>query len=154
MSPDLGRLIIEASLLALSARERIPWREAIERLRANDGRLHAEYRIALAWAVHHHLRRAHPRVEDVFVIGSALEENARSSSDLDLVILAASFTAEEERALDDINRLVSAAYRGIVGELPEDFALLDLHLVHRSDEHHPHRSLLRASNAPTYRLAT
>lgn len=151
---DLGRLVIEASLLALSARERIPWREAARRLAEGDARLHAEYRVALAWAVHHHLRRTHPQVEDVYVIGSSLEENARKTSDLDLVILAASFNEDEEDSLCELNRSVSEAYREIVGGIPPDFELLDLHLVTEAMPEHPYRRMLGGSNSPTYRLTT
>ena len=154
MTSDVGRLVVEASILALSARERIPWREAAERLREGDPHLHAEYRVALAWAVHHHLRRSHPRIEDVFVIGSALEEHARRSSDLDLVILGASFTPDEEDALCEMNRSISAAYRELVGGVPEEFELLDLHLVPQALEDHPYRRMVSGSNAPTYRLTT
>lgn len=154
MTSDLGALIVEASILALSARERIPWREAVERLRQGDERLHAEYRIALAWALHHHLRKSHPNIEDVFVIGSALEESARRASDLDLVILGASFSERDEDALRALNRRVSDAYRDIVGGLPEGFEILDLHLVPRENDQHPYRRLVAGSNAPTYRLTT
>lgn len=154
MTVDLGALIVEASLVALSARERIPWREAVERLREGDARLHAEYRIALAWAVHHHLRKTHPNIEDVYIIGSALEESARRASDLDLVILGASFSDRDEDALCDLNRRVSEAYRETVGGLPAGFELLDLHLVPRENEHHPYRRLVSGSSAPTYRLTT
>lgn len=154
MTDDVGRLIVEASLLALSARERIPWREAAQRLAEGDARLHAEYRVALAWAVHHHLRKSHPQVEDVYVIGSSLEEHARRTSDLDLVILGASFSGEEEDALCELNRSVSAAYRDVVGGLPADFQLLDLHLVPASVQDHPYRRLLAGSSAPAYRLST
>lgn len=151
---DIGALVIEASLLALSARERIPWREAARLLAQGDARIHAEYRVALAWAVHHHLRRTHPHVEDVYVIGSTLEENARKTSDLDLVILAASFNEDDEDALCELNRSVSAAYREIVGGLSPDFELLDLHLVTEAMSEHPYRRMLRGSSAPTYRLTT
>jgi predicted nucleotidyltransferase len=154
MTQEIGRLVIEASLLALSARERIPWREAIRRLREGDTRLHAEYRIALAWAVHHHLRRSHPQVEDVFVIGSALEECARLVSDLDLVIVGADFSDRDEDALCDLNASVSAAYRECVGGVPEGFELLDLHLVPRTREHDVYRRMLGSSNAPSYRLTS
>lgn len=151
---DLGHLVIEASLLALSARERMPWREAIQGLREGDPRLHAEYRVALAWAVHHHLRKAHPQVADVFVIGSSLEEHARRTSDLDLVIVGAAFSDAEEDALCELNRSISAAYGEVVGGVPQDFQLLDLHLVPSGKEDHPYHRLLAGSNAPTYRLTT
>lgn len=152
MSHDMGRLVVEASLLALSARERIPWRETVQALREGDARLHAEYRVALAWAVHHHVRKSHPHVEDVYVIGSSLEERARRTSDLDLVIFGASFSPEDERALRELNRAVSAAYGEMVGGVPEGFELLDLHLVpHASD--HAYRKLVAGSGAPTYRLS-
>jgi hypothetical protein len=153
MTQDVGQLVIEASLVALSARERIPWREAAARLREGDAYLHAEYRVALAWAVHHHLRKAHPQIEDVFVVGSALEERARRTSDLDLVILGAVFTEADEDALCDLNRSISEAYRRTVGGVPPDFELLDLHLVPSSLQDHPYRRMLAGSNAPTYRLA-
>lgn len=154
MTNELGRLVIEASILALSARERIPWRETKQRLASGDPRLHAEYRVALAWAIHHHLRASHPHVEDVYVIGSSLEELARLTSDLDLVILGAQFSEEDEAALAELNRRVSDAYRDIVGGVPPDFKLLDLHLVPANMDAHPYRRLLSGSNAPTYRLTT
>ncbi len=154
MMNALGVLVVEASLLALSARERISWREAVERLREGDPRLHAEYRIALAWAVHHHIRKTHAQVEDVFIVGSALDDHARRASDLDLVILGTTFTDRDKEALRDLNASVSRAYRDIVGGLPERFELLDLHLVPREHEHHPYRRLVSGSNAPTYRLTT
>lgn len=151
---DVGRLVVEASLLALSARERIPWRVAVERLREGDARLHAEYRVALAWAVHHHLRKTHPHVQDVYVIGSALEERARKTSDLDLVILGASFSREDEERLREMNRAISAAYVEAIGGLPRDFQLLDLHLLPEALGEHPYRRMLAGSNAPSYRLTT
>lgn len=152
MTDDLGRLVVEASLLALSARERAPFREVAERLRAGDARLHAEYRLALAWAVHHHLRRDHPGIEDVYVVGSSLEERARRSSDLDLVVVGGPFTAEDEDAFCEANRSISASYRSLVGGLGEDFELLDLHIVDRDDDAHPYRGALRRSDMPHYRL--
>lgn len=154
MTQEIGRLVVEASLLALSARERIPWREAARRLAEGDPRLHAEYRVALAWAVHHHLRRTHPQVEDVYVIGSTLEDHARRSSDLDLVVLGPSFSDDDEDALNEMNRSISAAYREVVGGLPSDFELLDLHVVTGSMTEHPYRRMLSGSSAPTYRLTT
>lgn len=153
MSGDLGRLVIEASLVAMSARERAPVREVAARLREGDKRLHAEYRLALAWAIHFHLRGTLPHVEDVYVVGSSLEEQARRSSDLDLVILGAEFTERDREVLADLNDAVSRAYRDLVGGVPEGFQLLDLHLVPREPEHHPYRRLLVGSNAATYRLA-
>ncbi|HWH08509.1 MAG TPA: nucleotidyltransferase domain-containing protein [Candidatus Thermoplasmatota archaeon] len=154
MTNDVGHLIIEASLIALSARERIPLREAAQRLRDGDPYLHAEYRLALAWAVHHHLRKAHPGIEEVYVIGSTLEDRARRTSDLDLVILGAAFNETDEDALCEMNRSISEAYRQTVGGVPPDFELLDLHLVPSELGDHPYRRMLSGSNAATYRLPT
>lgn len=153
MTSDVGTLVVEASLLALSARERTSVRSIVQGLREGDGRLHAEYRIALAWAVHHVLRRDHPQIVDVYIVGSTLDERARISSDLDLVILGGVFSESDEDAFCEANRSISRAYRELVGSVPEGFELLDLHLVPQDLEHHPYRRLFRHSDAPHYRLA-
>jgi predicted nucleotidyltransferase len=150
----LGDLVLEAALVALSARERKPVRALVEALRAGDRRLHAELRLALAWAIRHYLARDHPAVRAAYVVGSSLDDEARPASDLDLVLDIDSGDAALRARLEGLNLEVTKAYRRLVPGLPDDFRLLDLHVIEPGGEDGGFRRLVMGSSQPWHALPT
>lgn len=148
----LGDLVIEAALVALSARERKPVRAIVDALRAGDRRLHAELRVGLAWALRHYLARELPQLREAYVVGSSLdEESARPASDLDLVLEVGDPSEALRARLDALDAQVSTAYCRLVPGLPEDFRLLDFHLLDEATID-GFRRLVRGSSAPVHPL--
>ena len=148
-----GAFALDAALLALSMRERRPRREIEARLREGDGRLHAELRVCLAWALHRALREAEPAVRDVYVIGSSLEE-ARPVSDLDLVIVAERVDDALRARVDALDAQATRAYARLAGPLPPGFRLIDAHYVDARDAQAGggFAAAVRGSGVPWYLL--
>lgn len=145
-----GRLVVEAALVATSARERRPWADILRRLHEGDGHLHAEFRVALAWAVQHYLRQILPEIGGIYLVGSSLEE-ARRASDVDILLAVPHATEADRAALEALNAEVSEAYAGLLEDVPPHFRLLDLHLLVDSQPS-LFRSMLRGSGTPRYQL--
>lgn len=147
---DRGRLILEAALVATSARERRRWQHVLDGLKAGDRRLHAEFRVALAWAVQHYLRTMLPHLREVYLVGSSLEEAFRAS-DVDILLAMPHATAQDQEALDLLNHEVSEAYACLLDDVAPNFRLLDLHLL-VDGQPSPFRVMLSGSNTPHYQL--
>lgn len=151
MNDLTGSDLLHLALLGLTVRERRTEEAVLEALRAGDARMHGEFRLCLAWALRHALRRE-KGVRSVDVIGSTLGEGVRKASDLDLVVRmeeADDAARERWRRLD---REVSAAYVAMMGSLPRGFRLLDLHVVSDADDAagKGFAATLRGSRHPRY----
>ena len=149
-SHERGRLIIEAALVATSARERRPWAEILRRLHEGDRRLHAEFRVALAWAVQHYLRQLLPHAGEIYLVGSSLEEAYRAS-DVDILLAMPNASETDKASLEALNEDVSRAYSALLPDMPPAFRLLDIHLL-VGTQPSPFRAMLTGSNTPRYQL--
>jgi hypothetical protein len=143
---------VDVAVLVTSFRERVPEAVARERLAAGVPRAHAEFRLALAWAITRLLRDKAPEISDVHVTGSTLTEDTGPYSDLDLVLRVPHVYAATRAVVEDVNAAVTRAYRAIVPSVPDAFKLLDVKYVTLEDAAVGSgvASVLTGSNAPVH----
>jgi len=154
LPPTPGALVLATALFALSVRERVPERQLVERLRQGDRRLHSELRLCLAWALRHLLGNVTDERAAVHVVGSTLTDEARPSSDLDLIVEVPDLSPEGASALEELNADITRAYAELMTNLGESFRLLDVHVVTSREEAQGmgFAPLLRGSSAARYAI--
>lgn len=104
--------------------------EVVRLLAQGDRWVHSTLRYALVTQVCQYLSRLGTVVRSVYIYGSCMEDRAKPSSDVDIIIWVNEKTDALAVLLEQLNLLISGYYRALLGDKASRMArMLDIHLV-------------------------
>lgn len=125
-----GAFILETALHHLAARQRTSESRLQSHLRKGDPGLHAQFRLVTARMLYMALDPGQKELRSMHVFGSSVGDEARPTSDIDLLVHVEDPNGRLVRKLHELGEELSQAYREMMAtRLPEAFALLSVHVV-------------------------
>ena len=105
-----------------------------QQLRAGSCQAHSTLRYAVAKRVADYLGQLGGGIRGVYLYGSAVNDTARSCSDIDLVVVVERKLDQARTLLQQLDLALLTSYRALIGTAPLPRSLLDVHLVDMKEE--------------------
>ena len=105
-----------------------------QQLRDGSCQAHSSLRYAVAKRVADYLGQLGGGIRGVYLYGSAMNDTARSSSDIDLIVLVERKLDQARTLLQQLDLALLTSYRALIGTAPLPRSLLDVHLVDMEEE--------------------
>lgn len=104
--------------------------EVLELLARGDSWAHSSFRYALTIQIGQYLSRLGTVVRSIYIYGSCMEDGARLTSDIDIIIWVNEKTDAIAFLLERLNLFISSYYRSLLGDKASRMArMLDIHVV-------------------------
>jgi len=104
--------------------------EIFDLLSQGDCWVHSTFRYALTIQICYYLSRLGTVVRSVYIYGSCMEDSARPTSDIDIIIWVNEKTDAIAFLLERLNLFISSHYRALLGDKAGRMArMLDIHVV-------------------------
>ncbi len=150
-----GAFVLQSALHYLAARQRTTEGRLQSLLRDGDPVLHARFRLAIARMLYIALQPGLKELRSLHVFGSSVDDEARPTSDLDLLVHVADPDGPLVQTLAELDAEVSQAYLEIMEDtVPPAFSLLSVHVVtdEQVERRHGVASILSSIHLQRYRL--
>ena len=105
-----------------------------QQLRDSSCQVHSLLRYTVAKRVANYLGQLDGGIRGVYLYGSAMNDTARSSSDIDLIVLVERKLDQARTLLQQLDLALLTSYRALIGTAPLPRSLLDVHLVDMEEE--------------------
>ena len=126
--------LLESAVSSCARQLHLDEQDVCRQLREGSCPTHSLLRYAVAKRVADYLGQLDGGIRGVYLYGSAMDDTARSCSDIDLVVLVERKLDQARSLLQQLDLALLTSYRALIGTAPHPRSLLDVHLVDLEEE--------------------
>jgi len=126
--------LLESAISCCARQLNLDEQDVRQQLRNGSCQAHSSLRYAVAKRVADYLGQLGGGIRGVYLYGSAMNDTARSCSDIDLVVLVERKLDQAQTLLQQLDLALLTSYRTLIGTARPPRSLLDVHLVDVEEE--------------------